>query len=186
MNLLTHTMLTLAAATIIPTTPVEVKYEEPETEVSTESSTRIYPTSESSYVLDTVDMDVKVIVEVPEHTSEVILSPNEIQVAAQVIEAEAGNQDLIGKCLVMDVILNRVDSPNFPNDLISVVNQRGQFQVMRNGAYNRAAGRVSPESYQAVMMECDARGNRGVLYFSRGKQRYASNHFKYMDHWFGY
>ena len=38
------------------------------------------------------------------------------------VEAEAGNQGLTGKRLVCDVILNRVDSKDFPDNIFDVIN----------------------------------------------------------------
>ena len=38
----------------------------------------------------------------------------ELQLLACLVYAEAGNQDLQGKEYVVDVVLNRVDSPQFP------------------------------------------------------------------------
>ncbi len=55
----------------------------------------------------------------------------------QITEAEAGNQDDVGKILVVNVILNRVYSTTFPNSIKDVIFQaRGsvyQFQPVKNG-----------------------------------------------------
>lgn len=42
------------------------------------------------------------------------LVTSEMAMLAQLVQAEAGNQDLTGKRLVADVVLNRVDSERFP------------------------------------------------------------------------
>lgn len=39
---------------------------------------------------------------------------DEIKLIAKLVEAEAGNQSELGKRLVIDTVLNRVDHPNFP------------------------------------------------------------------------
>ncbi len=199
MNILTRAVILMSSVTIIPATPINITYEEPvmEEEVK-ESSVKIYPVQNemSNLVYDAgLDKEIPLVEEliIEEPTvieTEVqvpILDQNEMVMASAVIEAEAGNQDLYGKRLVADVILNRIDSPKFPNTLYEVVNEKGQFTVMRNGAYQKALGRISPESYQALTLEMSGkRLDYGILYFSRGKTRGAKNHFKYQDHWFGY
>ena len=57
-----------------------------------------------------------------------------LELLAAVVEAEAGNQDLTGKRLVVDVVLNRVDSPLFPDNIVDVLEQELQFTTMHNGA----------------------------------------------------
>ena len=41
---------------------------------------------------------------------------DELELMAICVEAEAGNQSLTGKRMVADVILNRVDNPDFPDN----------------------------------------------------------------------
>lgn len=108
----------------------------------------------------------------------------EMDMIAKIVESEDGNQDLIGRRLVAAVVMNRVDDPRFPGTVAEVICQPGQFAVMRNGMYDRAI--PSELTYLAVYSEYEERAYPGIVYFSRGKQRYARNHFKWMDHWFGY
>lgn len=55
----------------------------------------------------------------------------------KIVEAEAGDQDEIGRILVANVIINRVKSGNFPNSIQSVIFQNNgrtyQFQPVKNG-----------------------------------------------------
>lgn len=58
----------------------------------------------------------------------------------KIVHAEAGNQDDIGKILVANVIINRVKSKSFPNDIYSVITQNDgktyQFSpVIPGGSY---------------------------------------------------
>ena len=108
------------------------------------------------------------------------------EILAQLVEAEAGNQGLLGRKLVADVVLNRIDSDIFPNSLEEVIFQDGQFTCIKSGLFDKAGWNVSELSYQAVKEEVQNRTNRKVLYFSRGKSPYADYHFKEEDHWFGY
>ena len=63
---------------------------------------------------------------------------SDIDLIAACVEAEAGNQDLTGKRLVADVILNRVDSEDFPDTIEGVISQPRHFATYWNGAIDRA------------------------------------------------
>lgn len=54
-------------------------------------------------------------------------TPEEIVLIAKVVHHEAGNQPEIGKRLVCDTILNRVESERFPNTVKEVLDQPGQY-----------------------------------------------------------
>lgn len=72
------------------------------------------------------------------------LVTSEMAMLAQLVQAEAGNQDLKGKRLVADVVLNRVDSDKFPNAIEEVIFQKNhvQFSVIVGGAFERAGGYI--------------------------------------------
>lgn len=110
----------------------------------------------------------------------------EMELIAQLVQAEAGNQDLTGKRYVVDVVLNRVDSDEFPNTVGEVIFQEDQFSVIKNGSFDKAGYNISEECYEAVLLEYEERLNYDILYFSRGKSKYATQHFKCQDHWFGW
>ena len=54
-------------------------------------------------------------------------SPKDIVLIGKVVQHEAGNQSDLGKRLVCDTILNRVESDAFPNTVTDVINQPGQY-----------------------------------------------------------
>lgn len=110
----------------------------------------------------------------------------EMELIAQLVMAEAGNQDLTGKRYVVDVVLNRVDSDIFPDTVEEVIFQKNQFSVIENGDFDDAGWTITEECYEAVKLEYEERLNYDILYFSRGPSKYASNHFKHQDHWFGW
>lgn len=111
----------------------------------------------------------------------------ELELLAQLVQAEAGNQGLKGMRYVVDVVLNRVDDDRFPDSIHDVIFQKRQFSPVANGALKKAAGNVSTDAYQAVRLELDARLNYGILYFNSGKKCLnGKNPFKYKDHWFAY
>lgn len=79
--------------------------------------------------------------------------------------AEVGNQPIEAKVAVLNVIQNRLASPKFPNDLNSVLNQRGQFEtVNKNGEIVTGVNRrvVKPED---VTNDC----KRAYQRFKRGE-----------------
>ena len=89
----------------------------------------------------------------------------EIDLMAQLVWHEAGNQDMVGKMLVADTVLNRMESDRFPNTVEEVIFQKGQYTTAK------VLGRVEPpiDCYGAVLSEIDGeRYNTEVLFFGRG------------------
>ena len=89
---------------------------------------RVVAVSECSVSLDIIDSGPYVVsvntVEAPlfyPYTEE------EVTMIAAIIQCEAGNQSDDGQRYVADSILNRVDSPWFPNTVLEVINQPGQY-----------------------------------------------------------
>ena len=111
-----------------------------------------------------------------------------LDLVAQLVEAEAGNQDLVGKQYVADVVFNRVESELFPNTIEEVIFQKNpvQFAVTVNGMFEAAAYDISEETFEAVRLE--AFGDRldtGILYFGTGKYN-GHGFWQHGDHWFSY
>lgn len=108
-----------------------------------------------------------------------------LEMLACCVEAEAGTQDKFGKRLVVDVILNRVASDRFPNDIPSVITQKGQFAVHANGAMYRVI--PSEETYEAVREELEQRTDTQILFFSaHNYNKCCTPAYKHQDHYFGY
>lgn len=113
----------------------------------------------------------------------------EMELVAQIVEAEAGNQDLTGKRLVADVVLNRKDHSDFPDTVESVIFDGYQFSPTKDGRFDEAAWEMSNDSFLAVELEWmrESRLDPGILYFSNTTDPVnGRNSFKHMDHWFGY
>ncbi len=86
------------------------------------------------------------------------------EILCRIVEAEASGDSLDGKCAVAGVVLNRVESPIFPNTVWGVVSQPGQFGPVRNGRYNSV--KVSESTRRAVDMALAGVDNSGgALYF---------------------
>lgn len=81
----------------------------------------------------------------------VSISNEEKNLLARLVEAEAQGESYEGKVAVATVVLNRVDSPQFPNSVTEVIHQvvgeSYAFSPVQNGEINRPA---SNEAKQAV------------------------------------
>lgn len=110
----------------------------------------------------------------------------DMELLSQLVQCEAGNQDLTGMRLVADVVLNRVDSPKFPNTIREVIYQPGQFEVVRNGMLDDAAWEISDNAFKAVDMAFhQGRIDPGILYFSTHPVN-GHGFWKHGAHWFSY
>ena len=105
---------------------------------------------------------------------------------AVLVMAEAGNQDLDGKRLVVDVVLNRVKDSRFPNTIEEVIYEDNQFSPVEDGGLDRSMWTVTPDCFKAVEMEFN--GNEldsGILYFSAGGfSNYGTPAFRHGNHYF--
>lgn len=111
-------------------------------------------------------------------------SKSTLEYFAACVEAEAGNQGLYGKQLVASVILNRVDSNKFPDNIDDVINQPGAFSVVSSGRINRV--KVTEESRKAVRLTIKERANYEILYFrTKHYHSWCTPCFKYKKHYFG-
>lgn len=89
-------------------------------------------------------------------TFETSLTDDEKIIIAKVVHAEAENQDMTGKRLVVDCVLNRVDWEEYPNNVFGVVLQEGQFA--RSYTY-------TDEDIEAVEKEMEERLDYDIMYF---------------------
>lgn len=89
----------------------------------------------------------------------------EINLIALVTMAEAEGEPEEGQRLVIDTILNRVDSDYsyWPDTVEGVIYQPSQFSSMWNGRVDRC--RVTDEMVQLVKEELRSRTNTEVVYF---------------------
>jgi len=79
-------------------------------------------------------------------------------------QAEAGNQGVVGKALVMNVVHNRVLSEDFPNTIEEVIFEEGQFTPIQDGHYDSAV--PDEECLQALEMVLNYwDGSNGALFF---------------------
>ena len=107
---------------------------------------------------------------------------SELELLERVVEAEAGNQGLMGKRLVVAVIYNRVESEKFPNTIQGVLTSPHQFSTVWNGSVDRVE--VTDETRSAIQLEISQRSDKEILYFNNGacSGKFA---YKYKGHNFG-
>lgn len=101
--------------------------------------------------------------------TKLFISEEERRLLAQLVEAEAGGESLIGKIAVVNVVLNRVNDKDFPNTITEVIMQKGQFTPVATGRINNSP---SEESMLAVKKAIDE-GYRvfgpNIVYFCNKK-----------------
>lgn len=112
---------------------------------------------------------------------------SDLDLLAALVWAEAGDQPIPeGLCYVCDVVLNRVDSPAWPNSIADVIYQPGQFSVVNNGALNMAFGNVPQVCYDAVQSQLAGRLNYDIIYFSMGYNANGTLAFTHGTHFYSY
>lgn len=114
---------------------------------------------------------------------ETILSQKDIELIALVTMAEAEGECEEGKRLVIDTILNRMDSKHFPNTIRQVIYQPNQFSSIWNGRVDRCE--VREDICQLVREELKARRNNDVIFFNAGGySEYGKPLFQIDNHYF--
>ena len=102
-------------------------------------------------------------------STQLSISGADYQVLLKIVEAEAGSEDLNGRILVANVVLNRVKSELFPDCVTDVVYQHSngvyQFSPVKNGTIDTVS--ISEETKQAVELALDGMDlSKGALYFA--------------------
>ncbi|MFS0560783.1 cell wall hydrolase [Terribacillus sp. 179-K 1B1 HS] len=72
----------------------------------------------------------------------------EIELLQKLVQAETSGEDYIGKVAVATVVLNRIDSDEFPDSIHDVIMQEGQFQPVSSGVIWKS--KPTDETVQAV------------------------------------
>lgn len=111
------------------------------------------------------------------------LTDEEIELVAWVTMGEAEGECEIGKRLVIDTILNRVDSEDFPNTVKDVIYQENQFECVWNGRLDRCF--ATDEAKELVKQECKSRLCEDCLFFCAGDYGYYGTPMMQVDnHYF--
>lgn len=99
---------------------------------------------------------------------------SDYNVLLRIVQAEAGGCDMKGKILVANVILNRVESDEFPDTITDVVYEKRQFSPVSNGSINRC--KVEEETVEAVDRALAGEDySEGALFFMNRRASSGSN-----------
>ena len=90
----------------------------------------------------------------------------------RIVEAEAGGEDKMGKMLVANVIINRVEDDRFPDTINQVIFQEeegvAQFSPIADGRFYQV--KITQETIEAVNDVLSGEDNsKGALYFAARK-----------------
>lgn len=97
------------------------------------------------------------------------ISKEERRLLEQLAEAEAAGESLVGKIAVINVVLNRVKSEDFPNTITEVIMQEGQFTPVANGSINNTPSEESILAVKKAIDEGYKVFGTDVLYFCNKK-----------------
>jgi len=112
--------------------------------------------------------------EVEEAKEAITLSESDYNTLLRIVQAESGGCDITGKILVANVILNRVESDEFPDSIHGVVYQKSQFSPVIDGSINRC--KVTDETREAVDRVLNGEDlSEGALYFMNRSKSAAKN-----------
>ena len=135
-------------------------------------------------VVEYIVLEIPQVTETEEESASVepSIPEEDITLLSLVTMAEAEGEIEKGKRLVIDTILNRVDSPRFPNSIREVVYQSNQFTSMWNGRVDKCY--VRDDIRQLVLEELENRSNGEVLFFRSGHYGCGTPLFQVGNHYF--
>lgn len=135
-----------------------------ETAAKTHTTTFADMPEEEKMELPGYEEATEAVVETEEAEEAMVLSESDYNTLLRIVQAESGGCDITGKILVANVILNRVDSNEFPDSIHGVVYQKSQFSPVIDGSINRC--KVSDETREAVDRALNGEDpSEGALYF---------------------
>ena len=114
----------------------------------------------------------------------IYLTPTEIELLSRTVQLEAGNEIKESKYATIETILNRIISNKYPNTLVDVLSQKGQFSTWKHVATAKAT--PTYDTYECVatvltgqtnVLNCDS------LYFNN--QPIGKNPIKIGNQYYG-
>lgn len=116
-----------------------------------------------------------------------ILSEEDVADIAKVVVAEAEGETALGKRYVADVIFNRVESKDFPDNIHDVVFQKNQFCTTgsRASAWEKLDDETWNDICKLVRDEYSDRKDKSIIFFRTSRYSdYGTPAFKYGAHYF--
>jgi len=116
--------------------------------------------------------------------ADVSVSEYEGDLLERILWAEANDQSFDGQKAVVEVVFNRLRSPEWPDTIEGVLSQKGQFATWKS------RNKVRPTELQSdviseVLRETETVIPADYVYFSTKKHGWMHDCFKIEDHWFG-
>ena len=141
--------------------------------------------NESKKVNDSIDLEVSESIAEAEKAKEnlepvyinnpnmvIKLTAEELDLFERLVQCEAATEDMVGKILVANVIINRVNSSKFSNTVTGVITSPKQFSPVGSGAiYSAVPTQETKEAVQRALSGEDY--SEGSLYFIA--RRYCSS-----------
>lgn len=113
-------------------------------------------------------------------------SVEEVELLGRLVQCEAQSEDLQGRILIANVVMNRVESGIWGNTITDVILSKGQFDPIMSGAYKT----LEPDDItkEAVLIALNGQNNsNGALYFQKSRSKQWGNKeylFRYGSHSF--
>ena len=142
---------------------------------------KVIRTMDASYGLEQAVNDISNQANVS--CSSAIMSDTDYDTLLHIVEAEAGGEDLEGRIMVANVILNRVESEEFPDNVYDVVwevsNGMPQFSPTADGRIHTVT--VSDTTVKAVQSAIEGKDlSKGALFFV-AKEQANQEYVKWFD-----
>lgn len=117
----------------------------------------------------------------------IVLRESDEELLKKIAVSEAGNQGPDGMWLVMCVVMNRVESEDFPDTISEVIYQKSQFTSVQNGSFDKVS--EEPEGCTEALDRIKAADIAPKIIGFEGKDsdvldRYFDYVFTFRDHKF--
>jgi N-acetylmuramoyl-L-alanine amidase len=106
------------------------------------------------------------------------VSKKEIGMLERIVQAEAGGEDMVGKILIVNVILNRIADESFPDNVEDVIfqNKDGEYQFSPVDDKSYWSVDISDNTQEAVIRALEGEDySKGALYFVARKRTNSSS-----------
>ena len=97
-----------------------------------------------------------------------VYSSAAVDALERLVQSEAATEDYDGRVMVADVVLNRVDTGIWGDDILSVIESPGQFIPVANGAYKNAeVDHLTKDAVVSALSGNDE--SKGAIYFQKSE-----------------
>lgn len=107
-------------------------------------------------------------IESSQQSNQVNASNSEVQLLGRIISAEARGEPYLGQIGVGAVILNRIESPSFPDTLSGVIYEGGAFTAIVDGQFNEPVADSALKAAKEALNGQDPTG--GAIYYYNPKK----------------